>query len=71
MPLDSSAPVVVALGAVDLFVSLDIRLSNSVAPSMTGDLVEPNFEELGILESERLSSPPRFRALRLAIAISL
>ena len=31
-----------------------VRLSDAVAPRMTGDLVEPNFEEFVVLELERL-----------------
>src|SRR5260370_3283506 len=40
--------------AVDVFVSVYIRLSVGVASRMTGGLVEPNLEELGVLELERL-----------------
>jgi hypothetical protein len=40
--------------AVDVIVFVYIRLSVGVAPRMTGGLVEPNLEELGVLELERL-----------------
>src|SRR5260370_41566526 len=39
--------------AVDVFVSVYIRLSVGVASRMTGGLVEPNLAELGGLERER------------------
>jgi hypothetical protein len=42
------------LVAIDLFVSMYVRLAGGIAPSVTGDLVEPHLQKFGFLEDEGL-----------------
>src|SRR5580698_7219346 len=42
------------LVAIDLFVTMNVRLAGRIAPSVTGDLVEPYLQKFGFLEDEGL-----------------